>query len=64
MICYAFGKWQLCFGLGQVCIGRVVAMRTDSFSYEKNQKKFVREVIVDNKSVILFAYLVILNLVK
>lgn len=39
-------------------------MRTDSFSYEKNQKKFVREVIVDNKSVILFAYLVILNLVK
>lgn len=39
-------------------------MRMDNFSYGKNQKKFVREVIVDNKSVILFPYLVILNLVN
>lgn len=39
-------------------------MRMDSFSYEKNQKKFVSEVIVGNKSVIIFAYLVILNLVN
>ena len=59
-----FGRLLRCFGLGLVCIGRAVAMRMDSFSYEKNQKKFVSEVIVDNKSVILFAYLVILNLVN